>query len=48
MSKGKNPVEKISFLKNVGLLLSAGEKVLNNFKGKVFPIKSLGKNATLE
>ena len=48
MGKRKSLVEKISFLKNAGLLLSAREKVLNNFKGKIFPTKNLDKNATPE
>ena len=38
--KGKIPVEKISFLKNVGLLISAREKILNNLKRKIFPTKN--------
>ena len=36
------------FLNIVGLLLSARETFLNNFKSKVFPIKSLDKTPTPE
>ena len=32
-------VEKGSFLTNVGLFLSAREKVLNDFKSRIFPMK---------
>ena len=38
--KGKLPVEKRSFLQNAGLFLSAREKILNNFKSKIFPTKN--------
>ena len=41
ISKGKMAAEKISFLKNAGLLLSAREKILNKFKTKIFPTKTL-------
>ena len=41
IGKGKMSVEKRSFLKNVGLLLSAREKILHNFKSKIFPTKNL-------
>ena len=37
--KGTKTLEKKSFLNNLGLLLSAREKVLNSFKGRLFPIK---------
>ena len=40
IGKGKKPSEKRSSLKNAGLLISAIEKILNNFKGKLFPIKN--------
>ena len=33
-------VKKISFLNNVGLFLSAREKILNNFRSKLFPLKN--------
>ena len=35
------PVEKRAFLKNIGLLLSARVKVLNNFKSKKIISKNL-------
>ena len=38
MVKGKMSVEKRSFLKNTGLLLSAREKIC--FKSKIFPTKN--------
>ena len=41
MRKGKMLVEKKSFLKNTGLLLSAREKIVNNFKSKLFPTRNL-------
>ena len=38
--KGTRTLEKKSFLKNnLGLLLGTREKVLNSFKGRLFPIK---------
>ena len=33
---------------NLGLLFSAREKVLNNFKSRIFPIKKLNKISTHE
>ena len=47
MDKGKTPIEKRSFINNVGLFLSAREKMLNHFKNKIFPIKNLDKIPTL-
>ena len=46
MDKGKTPIEKRSFINNVGLFLSAREKMLNHFKNKIFPIKNLDKIPT--
>ena len=40
MGKGKSLVEKRYFLDDVGLLISAREKILNNFKDKIFPTKN--------
>ena len=37
--KGTNILGKQSFLNNLGLLLSAREKIFNSFKSKLFPIK---------
>ena len=37
--KGKILFEKGSFLKNVVLFIGAREKILNNFKSKIYPIK---------
>ena len=34
------PIEKRPFLKNTGLLLSARDKIHNNFKSKIFPGKN--------
>ena len=41
-------MKKIIFLKNLGLLFSARENVLNHFKSKVFQIKFSDKIATHE
>ena len=38
--------KKVFFLNNLGLLFSAREKVLNSFKGRLFPIKKLDKIPT--
>ena len=38
--KDKKPAEKISFLKNAGLFISARGNTFNNFKSKIFPKKS--------
>lgn len=40
MGKDIMPVEKITFKKNIGLLFSARQKILNNFKSKMFPTKN--------
>ena len=39
---------KRSFLNNTRLFSSAREKILNNFKSKIFQIKNLNKIATLD
>ena len=39
VGKAKIPVEKRKFLNNVRLLPNAGDKTLNSFKNKIFPIK---------
>ena len=44
--KGKIPIEKRSFLNNVILFLGGREKILNNFKNKIFQINNLGKIST--
>ena len=46
MGKGKILVEKRSFLNNTGLCLSAREKVVNNSRIKIYPIKNLDKVLT--
>ena len=46
-AKLKN-LDKECFLNKLGLLFSAREKVLNNFKTKLFPIKKLDKIPTRE
>ena len=46
MGRGKMPVEKRSFLKNGRLFLRAREKIFNNFKSKIFPIKNQDENST--
>ena len=48
MNRGKISLQKKSFLNNLDLFLSAREKILNNFKSKIFPIKNLGENPTTE
>ena len=48
MNRGKISLQKKSFLNNLDLFLSTREKILNNFKSKIFPIKNLGKNPTTE
>ena len=37
MNRDKIPAEKRIFLKNLGLFLSAREKIRNNFKSEIFP-----------
>ena len=44
----KKGLEKKSFLNNLGLLFSAREKVFNNFKSRLFPVKNLDKIPTSE
>ena len=41
IGKGKMPNEKICFLKNARLIISAREKNHNNFKSKIFLTKNL-------
>ena len=48
MGKGKRPVKKRCFLKNAELFLSVREKILNNFKSKIFSIKNSSQIPTLE
>ena len=45
---GTKTVEKNVFLNNLGLFFSAREKILNNLKNKLFPIKNLEKTSTRE
>ena len=46
LDKVKKTVEKRPFLNNLGLFFSAREKVLNNFKSRLFSIKNLEKYPT--
>ena len=39
IKRGRIVFEKRSFLKNLGLFLSATENCFNNFKSKIFPLK---------
>ena len=48
MGKGKRPVKKRCFLKNAEVFLSVREKILNNFKTKIFSIKNSNQIPTLE
>ena len=41
VGNGKMSIKKISSLKNAGLLVSAREKIFNNFKNKIFLTKNL-------
>ena len=41
-------MERSFFSSNLGLLFNAREKVLNNFKSRLFPIKNLDKIPTRE
>ena len=43
MQKSKIAVEEISFLKN-SLFISTREKILNNFKGKIFLTKNFNQH----
>ena len=50
-SEGNKAIETLKnfiVIINLGLLLSAREKVLNNFKYRIFPIKNLDKISTHE
>ena len=48
LDKGKKQLKNIYFLNNLGLLFSARENVLNNFKNRLFSLKKLGKIPTYE
>ena len=48
MNRETIAVGKTSFLNNAGLFLGAREKILNNFKSKLCPIKNLDKTPTLD
>ena len=48
MNKSKILVKKRFFINNAELFLSGREKILNNFKSKIFPIKTLDKIPTPE
>ena len=41
-------IDTKSFLNNLGLFFSAREKVPNNFKSRIFPIKNLDKTSARE
>ena len=42
----QNQSKKLFFLRDIGLFLTAGEKVLNNFKNILFLIKNLNQILT--
>ena len=46
INNGVNTVKKRSFQNNMGLFLSAREKILNNIESKVFLIKNINKFST--
>ena len=46
--KSTKALEKKPFLNNLGLLLSARDKVLNSFKSRLFLLKKLDKIVTRE
>ena len=48
MNRIKVPLEKISFLSNAKLILSAREKILNSFKSKILPKKNVDNTAFIE
>ena len=48
LDKGKKIIEKEFFINNLGLLFSAREKLLNNFRNRLFPIKHLDRIPTCE
>ena len=50
LDKGTRELKKWKrgFFNNLGLLFSAREKLLNNFKSRLFPIKNLDKISTSE
>ena len=48
MGKGKRPVKKRCFFKNAESFLSVREKILNNFKSKIFSIKNSNQIPTLD
>ena len=43
LDKGIKTIGKRSFLSNLGLFFSSREKVLNNFRSKLFPVRILDK-----
>ena len=48
IDKGIKSVEKRSFLNNIGLFIGRKEKVLKNFKSRIFPIKNIDEIAAPE
>ena len=48
LDKGKKSIEKEFFLNNTRLFFSAREKVINNFKSRLFPVKKVEKLPTCE
>ena len=40
INRGVKSVAKKGFLKNIRLFICAGEKILNNFRNKILPIKN--------
>ena len=48
LDKSKETIKKNFFKNYLGLLFSAREKVVNNFKSRLFPIKNLDKVPTRE
>ena len=41
INKEEKPIEKTTFLKNLGSILDARKKVLNSFKSNISPLKNL-------
>ena len=48
MDKGKIPAKRRFFLNNAELFLNAREKVINNFKSRILPMKNLDKIPTYD
>ena len=40
LNRDVKPIEKISFLYNIGFFLSEREKIVNNFRSKKFSVKN--------